>query len=393
MATKPLRLTLGALLLLGLPGCKTTLPSSGPTAFSIQQPLEGTALPYLLINVSGDTIGLLAEPRAASFQGTFRDRRPPPTQRLGVGDVISVTVFEAAPGGLFTPAQTAGARPGNFVDLPTQAVDQRGNVAVPYAGAIRAAGRTIPEVQAEIEQRLQNRAIEPQVVVALREPHANLASVLGEVNAPGVFALTPKGERILSVIARAGGPRLQAIESYITLQRGGQSAKVLLQRLVNEPRENIFVWPNDTIFLVREAPTFIAVGASGQNGLFPFETEFVTLAQAVGRAGGLLDSQADSASVFVYRFENRDFLELLGADPSPYPPGPVPTIYNVNFRDPTGYLLATRFQLRDKDVIFVANALSVDFIKFLNVINAVATTTGNVSAAAGVVTQRWPPKR
>ncbi len=370
--------TLSALSCLGLgaAGC-STLPSSGPRTEDIQQPIDGTALPYILVQVSGDTIVPLSRVRALSLQGTFGDRRPAPLLRLGVGDVVSVSIFEAAPGGLFTPAQTAGARPGNFVDLPTQSVDQDGNISVPYAGLIPAAGRTIPEVQATIQQRLINRAIEPQAVVALREQRANTVSVLGEVNQPGVFALSTAGERILAVLARAGGPRYQALESIVTVQRNGRRARVRLTQLVNNPAENMFLQPGDTLFLTREAPLFIVTGASGQNGLFQFDTEEVTLAQAIGKSGGLLDTQADPAAVFIYRLEEREFLRRVGADPSAFAAGPVPTIYRLDLKDPTGYLMASRFQMRDKDVIYVANAPTVDFLKLLTVFNAVSSSIQN----------------
>src|SRR5262249_29551870 len=67
---------------------------------------------------------------------------------LGIGDIVSVTIFEP-PGGLFVPSD-AGARPGNFVTLPNQIVDSDGNITVPYAGTIPAAGRTPSEVQQAI---------------------------------------------------------------------------------------------------------------------------------------------------------------------------------------------------------------------------------------------------
>ena len=201
------------------------LPGSGPTSFAIARPDGGTALPYVLIQVSGDSIAPLARSRSLTLQGSLPDRRSAPLIRLGVGDVVAVSIFEAAPGGLFTPAQTAGARPGNFVDLPSQAVDQNGNISVPYAGVVQAAGRTIPQVQTTIQQRLQNRAIEPQAVVALSEQHSNTASVLGEVNQPGVLPLNASGERILSVLARAGGPKYQALESLVSVQREGAAGR------------------------------------------------------------------------------------------------------------------------------------------------------------------------
>ena len=64
--------------------------------------------------------------------------------------------LEAEAGGLFLPSE-AGARPGNFVTLPDQMVDSDGNITVPYAGTIRAAGRTPLEVQQAIIEALTRR--------------------------------------------------------------------------------------------------------------------------------------------------------------------------------------------------------------------------------------------
>ena len=96
--------------------------------------------------------------------------------RLGVGDVVSVTIFEANSGGLFIPAE-AGVRPGNYVTIPNQAVDAQGNISVPYAGAIRARGRTTVEIQNAIVEALKNCAIEPQVVVSVVDQRTSMISI------------------------------------------------------------------------------------------------------------------------------------------------------------------------------------------------------------------------
>ena len=371
-----------------LPAC-SLLPGTGPKSDAVEVNAtaglrSNAALPYALVDVSADTIGFLSQPNLVTFQGLFPDKRPKPEQVAGVGDVLNISIFEAAPGGLFTPATAAGARPGNFVDLPAQAVDQKGSIYVPYAGEIPAAARTLPEIQQAIVARLRNRAIEPQVVVSLNAQHSSVVSVLGDVGAPGVLALNSVGERLLALIARAGGPKFEAIESYVTLQRDGKHVRVLLSRVVHDPRENIFIRPNDVIFLTHEAPTFTALGALNQNVFgfnseIPFDVETLTLAQAIGKAGGLNDLQSDPAEVFIYRYEDRHFLEKLGVDTTKFIYDRIPTIYHVNLRDPSGYLLASGFQVRTKDVMYVANAKVVDYYKLLTLINNTAVTTTNVA--------------
>jgi polysaccharide export outer membrane protein len=377
-----------------LPAC-SLLPGTGPKSDAVEAYAtaglrSNTALPYALVDVSADTIGFLSQPNVVTFQGLFPDKRPKPEQVAGVGDVLNISIFEAAPGGLFTPATAAGARPGNFVDLPAQAVDQKGSIYVPYAGEIPAAARTLPEIQQAIVARLRNRAIEPQVVVSLNQQHSSVVSVLGDVNTPGVLALNSVGERLLALIARAGGPKFEAIETYVTLQRDGRDVRVLLSRIVHDPRENIFVRPNDVIFLSHEAPTFTALGALNQNVFgfnseIPFDVETLTLAQAIGKAGGLNDLQSDPAEVFIYRYEDRHFLEKFGVDTTKFTYDRIPTIYHVNLRDPSGYLLAAGFQMRTKDVMFVANAKVVDYYKLLTLINNTAASVNNTATAVTAV--------
>ena len=110
-----------------LPAC-SLLPGTGPKSDAVNTNATAsvrstTPLPYTLVDVTADTIGFLSQPNLITFKGQFSDKRPKPIQVVGVGDVLNISIFEAAPGGLFTPGQSAGARPGNFVDLPPQAVD------------------------------------------------------------------------------------------------------------------------------------------------------------------------------------------------------------------------------------------------------------------------------
>jgi polysaccharide biosynthesis/export protein len=373
-----------------LPAC-SLLPGTGPKSDAVEGNAtagvrSATPLPYALVDVTADTIGFLSQPNLITFKGEFPDKRAKPEQVVGVGDVLNISIFEAAPGGLFTPGQAAGARPGNFVDLPAQAVDQKGSIYVPYAGEIPAAARTIPDIQQAIVARLRNRAIEPQVVVSLNQQHSSVVSVLGDVNTPGVLALNSVGERLLALIARAGGPKFEAVESYVTLQRDGKRVKVLLSRVVHDPRENIFIRPNDVIFLTRESPTFTALGALNQNVFgfnseIPFDVETLTLAQAMGKAGGLNDNQSDPSELYVYRYEDRHYLEKMGVDTTRFTMDRVPTIYRLNLRDPSGMLLASAFQMKIKDVMYVANAKVVDYYKLLLLINNTATAVSSTSTA------------
>jgi polysaccharide export outer membrane protein len=357
------------------------MPVAGPESWDVRGHVQDAdSLPYALVKLTPPVIDVLAT-HAPRLSQIFTDRRPPEQIKFGVGDVVSVTIFEAAAGGLFIPSE-AGVRPGNFVQLPNQSVDNAGNISVPYAGAVRAINRTPAEVQQSIVDALKNRAIEPQVVVAIVTQNTSLISVLGEVNLPARFAVTAAGERILDEITRAGGPKGQGFDTWVMLERKGKRATIPFGALVYEPTNNIYARPNDTIYVYREPQTFVAFGASGAQGQFNFDAWRISLAEAQAKAGGLNDTLADPASVFIYRGESREVAERLGIDISKFEGPVIPVVYNVNYRDPAGYFLATKFQMRNKDVVFASNASAVEQAKVMNYIRLVTATVNDPIVAA-----------
>jgi polysaccharide export outer membrane protein len=339
------------------------------------QTADAESLPYSLVKLSPEVVRTLGQftPRLST---AFANRSPPKAFRFGIGDTVSVTIFEAAAGGLFIPAE-AGVRPGNFVTIPNQAVDNNGNISVPYAGPIRAKDKTPFEVQQAVVAALKNRAIDPQAVVTLIDQHASLISVLGDVRSAGRFPASASGERILDAITRAGGPISQGYDIWVTLERSGHRASVPFGALIYEPANNIFVLPSDTIYLYSQPQTFVAFGAAGTQGQYKIDAWRVSLAEAVGKQGGLSDSLADPASVFLYRGETREVAERLGIDCSKFQGPIIPVIYLVNLRDPSGYFLAQTFEMRNKDVIYVSNAASVETTKFLNFLRTIMATAND----------------
>jgi polysaccharide export outer membrane protein len=369
-----------AVLVLSAAGC-TFFPTSGPSGTAIKSGMTADGPQYALVKLSPDVTRKVAELEPRNFVFVFGDRRPPPEIKFGVGDVVSVTIFEAQAGGLFIPAE-AGVRPGNFVQLPNQTVDARGTISVPYAGNIPTAGRSPTEVQRSIVAAISNRAIDPQAVVTLVDQRATQISVLGDVNTPSRFQANPAGERLLDAISRAGGIKYGGHETMVVLDRKGKRASAPFGALIYEPQNNIWVHPGDTIYVFKEPQTFLAFGASGQQGQFPFDTWRVTLAEGVAKAGGLLDVQADPSALFVYRREPRALAEALGVDCTPFDGPLIPIVYTVDFRDSAGYFLATRFQLRNKDVIFAGNAGAVETTKFLQFIRVVIATANDAVVTA-----------
>ena len=392
----------GAILwpLAGVLATACTLPIDGPrhrditarATASLVSDRHAVVLDYALVDINKAVLEHAVDLGPGSFFATFGQRPgAPPNIRVGVGDVVQVTVFESAVGGLFIPAE-AGVRPGNFVTFPPQQVSRSGTISVPYAGVVPAAGRSLADIERAIEDKLSGRAIEPQVVVTLTEQNATEVAVLGDViNGANKFRIKLGGERILDMVSRAGGIKFPGYDLFVTLQRGKKRATVYFPTLVNNPAENIFVTPADTIYVYREQQKFVAFGAlatvgqtSGLTAQFAFDQERLSLNEAVAKAGGLLDTRAHPGQVFLYRMEYRDALEKMGVNLKPFPreQNIIPTVYRANFRDPSSFFVAQAFSMRHKDVIYVSNADSVEVVKFLGYARAITSTVSGVASDA-----------
>jgi polysaccharide export outer membrane protein len=366
-----------------LAGCGIMPASGPPTGNVLAGQRDPHSLPYALVRVTPKVIDVLATnvPRLAN---AFPDRSRPRDLRFGIGDVLGVTIFEASAGGLFIPPE-ASVRPGNFINIPNQAIDIHGNISIPYAGNIRAAGRTQVEVQQAIVAALKDRAIEPQAVVTLVDQRTSLITVLGAGRSARVPAM-PTPERLLDVISRAGGiagggsgagsgsaPTVGS-DLWVMLERDGRREIAPFGALIYESANNIYAHPNDTIYLYNEPQTFLTFGALGSQQQIPFPSWRMSLAEAVAKAGGLVDSLADPAAVFLYRGETRAVAEAIGVDCSPFQGPIVPVIYIINLRDPAGYFLASTFEMRNKDVIYVSNSFSLESTKFMVYVATIIST-------------------
>jgi polysaccharide export outer membrane protein len=268
------------------------------------------------------------------------------------------------------------------VQIPAQAVDQTGAIWVPYCGRIQAAGRTPAEIAATVEAGLRGNAIEPQVIVSIVQNQSNLVTIAGEVGQGMRFPLRLTGDRVLDALAMAGGPRGPSHETFVRLMRGTSSASMLLQRIVADPRENIYLRPGDDLFVYRSPLTFTVFGATGRNGQIPFEASQLSLAEALAKAGGLLDHRADAKGVWVFRYEEPEFYGLLrpSREPPPAKDGRVPVVFHIDLTSANAYSLAQAFPIRDKDLVFVSNAPIVDFQKVLGIIGSAFGASGAQSA-------------
>ena len=366
---------------LALAGC-SSMPVSGPSAGEIESVRQAERAPdgIELFDLDKPTVDKIESFRNPPLAGRFSDKRPSPVQTIGVGDTVEVAIFEAAANGLFSGSIGLSGVTSKSTPLPPQPVGPSGTVTIPYAGQIHVVGKSTQQVEQAIVEKLRDKAIEPQAVVTLKSVRSSLVTVDGEVGKAGRIPLSPRGDRLMDVIAGAGGTRGLASELFVRLTRDGATGTVPVRTMLEDPRENIWAHPGDQIFVYREPQSFTALGATGRSGNHNFEYDRMTLVQAIGAASGLDDERAEPAGVYVFRKERGSVVcAIKGERPCAAPEKARPVIYRLNLRMAEGIPLAQRVLVRNEDVVYVANAEGAELTK---VMRLVAASTGALSSAS-----------
>ena len=373
------RILLSGAALLALAGCSTVLTGAGPSTDDvITQSASPGVQRYEIVDINSTVLDILRQRGTDSFLAHFGDYRPSVEPKIGIGDTVSVTIWEAGAGGLFSaPLVTDRFSTGSKSStIPDQIVGRDGSISVPYAGRIKVVGRTTQDVQGVVERALAGKAIQPQVLINVPKSVSSSVSVTGEVVNGARVPLSVRGDRVMDIIATAGGIRAPVNETYVQLSRGQETARVAMTRVSSDPRENIFMRPNDVLTLIRDPQTFIAYGATGKNAEIPFDAEGINLSQALAKAGGLLDFRSDPGGVFIFRFEPESVVRALDPGSTITEHNKLtPVVYRLNLRDAANLFIAQGFRVQNRDLLYVSNAPIADTQKIMQIVSMISSPT------------------
>ncbi len=218
----------------------------------------------------------------------------PPTDEytLGPGDKLEIEILGES-----------GTRETTFV-----APD--GRLYYNLASGLDVKGRTTSEVRSSLEQTLRRYYRNPQVSVTLVDAVSQRVSVLGRLNAPGVYSLK-QPLRVLDAVSQAGGlftSRFTGTTEELAdlphsfLVRKGQVLPVDFQKLLRDGdmSQNIYLKPGDFIYLPSSLTTEVYVlGAVVEPRPVGFMNE-MNLMAAIGRGLGMRPD-ADLTKVSIIR--------------------------------------------------------------------------------------------
>lgn len=366
-----------------LSGC-ASLPSSGPTKHQIMAAERQAAndIGFKIVDLTSSAIPVANQPPTLDLSTLRALDRAGRVDLIGPGDGLSISIFEVGAtlfgsgstgiGGGSGDQATGGLDPSaKSKSLPNIVVNEAGQIKLPYIGVLTVRGKTTDQIARMIERGLAAKSQMPQVLVELSRNVTNTVLVSGAVSKPGRQPLTLGRERLLDAIASAGGTGTQdgPQSTLVRFTRDGQTADIYLEAIDSGSSADLVLLPGDRIDLLRRPRTYSVFGAVDRIQQFPFDSRNVTLSEAIARAGGPSDTRADPSAVFVFRSEG-------GA-------GLPPTIYRLDLSKPSSFFLAQEFQMRDKDVIYVANARFTQTRKLVEIINVIF----NPAIAIRAVTQ------
>ena len=212
----------------------------------------------------------------------------PSTYVLGTDDQVTLQVLQA---------EEASGKPFR--------IDELGNIYVPLAGSVHAAGLTAHELEKNLVDRFSLYIRQPQVTVLVTEARSQPVSIVGAVVSPGIHQL--QGHKtLLEVLSLAGGLRQDAgYRIKITRRRewgvvplpgatitpdgefsvGEVALKSLLEAA--NPEENIPVMPDDVLTVPIAEMIYVVGDVKKSGGFILGERRQISVLQALSLSEGL----------------------------------------------------------------------------------------------------------
>ncbi|MCF6439058.1 polysaccharide biosynthesis/export family protein [Pseudoalteromonas luteoviolacea] len=282
--------------------------------------------------------------------------------RLGIGDVISIGVWDH-------PELTIPAAVQRTAEFDGFRVQADGTITYAYAPKVEAAGKTVSELHSEIVKRLSRVIEDPQVDIKIVAYKSQKAYVTGEVNKPGIYAITEIPLTLIDAINLAGGLTDRADWKTVAFTSDEKTEVIYLDEFYSagDISQNRVLKSGDIVHVSRnDRRNVYVMGDVMRAGKVGINRYGLSLAEALADSGGINERSADPNGIFVLRKRN---LEKDGI---------IADVYQLHAKNMTSMILAEQFKLEPQDIIYVTSAPISRWNKVLSLLLPSITTIDSI---------------
>ena len=282
-----------------------------------------------------------------------------PDYKIGPGDILSIIVWDhpelTTPAGQYRSADQAGT-----------VVTEDGTIYYPYVGTLQVAGKTTRQVRDLLASRLSKFIEKVQLDVRMAAFRSKRVYVVGEVIKPGLQEVTDIPMTVLEAVNRAGGFGPEADHSRVLLTRKGTTYRVDIQAMyeAGATEQNALLEPGDILNVQdRSFNKIFVLGEVAKPGSLIMTKRRSTLAEALSDAGYIAQDRSNPKWIYVMRGDSD-----------------VPELFHLDGSSPDSMLLADRFTLQPRDIVYVDTA---DVVRWNRVVTNILPTAQTLFQLSG----------
>lgn len=278
-------------------------------------------------------------------------------------DTLAVVIWDSAPNSLLT-SETQ-----RLVSLPDMTVNGAGQIFLPYVGEVRVAGRSTTAARRQLQREME--AIIPSAQVQLSRTGGTRSSVslVSGMAQPGSYPIVDGHTTVLNLLSQAGGPK-ELRNPIVRLARAGQTYRIPLQALYDDPAADTVLRGGDKLSLEGDTRYFRALGASGREELIDFDRAGVSALDAISLMGGVDDNAANPKGVLILRDYPVNALRADGTGPDN-----TRVVFSIDLTTADGLFSAGQFPIAHQDTVLATESP----------VNTVRSVFGLVGSAFGIV--------
>ena len=234
-----------------------------------------------------------------------------------------------------------------------------GTIFYPNAGIITVRGKTVEEVRKEITSKLSKVLNDPQVDVSVTEYNSQKAILSGIFSNPGPQALKTVPVTLGEIVSKGNPYNVdnQGSEGDLTsmrLNRDGVIYNIDYEYLSRNSQlaSLIYVKDGDVIHIPDSSLNYVYVlGEAADPKSIKLSRKSIPLSSALGEARGLNLAAAKNKEVYIFR--------SAGIDGEP-------RIFNLDMTSPAGYILADKFELKPRDIVYIGSKGVTSWSRFIS---------------------------